>query len=55
VLATAWCEAIVQRVPDFVDATDQPTAIFKDLKPINQTFGRRYEIISFRWLTPSEV
>lgn len=55
VLATAWCEAIVQRVPDFVDATDQPTAAFKDLKPINQKFGRRYEIISFRWLAPAEV
>ncbi len=55
VLATAWCEAVVQRLPDFVDSTDQPTTAFKDLKPINQTFGRRYAIVSFRWLNPSEV
>jgi hypothetical protein len=55
ILATAWCEAVVQRVPDYVDATDQPTAVYKDLKPVNKIFGRRYEIVSFRWLSPSEV
>lgn len=55
VLATAWCEAVVQRVPDFVDNADKPSVKFVDLKAVNKTFGRRYEIVAFRWLSPSEV
>lgn len=55
VLANAWCEAIVQRVPEFVDPADQPSTAFDELRPVNRTFGRRYEIISFRWLNPNEV
>ncbi|MCF7734556.1 MAG: hypothetical protein K9N23_22930, partial [Akkermansiaceae bacterium] len=55
VLATAWCEAVVQRVPDYVDATDQATIRFTDLNRVNQRFGRRYEIVAFRWLNPREV
>lgn len=55
VLASAWCEAVVQRVPDYVDTADKATAKFVDLKPVNKRFGRRYEIVAFRWLSPSEV
>jgi hypothetical protein len=55
VLAAAWCEAVVQRVPDFVDASDHATAEFKELNPVNARFGRRYEIVAFRWLSPAEV
>ena len=49
----AWCEATVQRQPDFIDGSDAPSA--RSLSSVNQTFGRRFEIVSFRWLIPSEV
>ena len=55
VLAKAWCEAVVQRVPDFVDPSELPYAKYADLKGPNKNFGRRYEIVRFRWLSPSEV
>jgi hypothetical protein len=55
VLATAWCEAVVQRVPDFVDAANSATTAFTELNPINRKFGRRYQIVAFRWLNPGEV
>jgi hypothetical protein len=49
----AWCEAVVQRQHDFVDDTDIPTTI--DLSATNQAFGRRFKIVSFRWLSADEV
>ncbi|MEM1083737.1 MAG: hypothetical protein AAGI48_06410 [Verrucomicrobiota bacterium] len=52
----AWCEAVVQRFPEWVDPADEPEVEFDQLQsPVNQAFGRRFEIISFRWLNPSEV
>lgn len=53
--AKAWCEAVVQRSPDWVDGRDSAEKEPKDLLPVNQVFGRRLDIISFRWLSPSEV
>jgi hypothetical protein len=50
----AWCEAVVQRVPDYVDPADAPEAA-TGLTPTNQTYGRRFEIVHFRWLSPEEV
>lgn len=49
----AWAEATVQRYPDYVDATDAP--FLSPSKDINKKFGRRFGIVSFRWLTPSEI
>jgi Tfp pilus assembly protein PilV len=49
----AWCEAVVQRIPGYVDAGDQPWDAPK--KTVNVKFGRRYEIVSFRWLSASEI
>lgn len=52
----AWCEAIVQRLPDYVDPSDLP-----DVDPValssslNTQFGRKYKILSFRWLDASEI
>ena len=37
--AAAWCEAIVQRIPEEMDAP----------------FGRRFVIIYFRWLGPEDI
>jgi Tfp pilus assembly protein PilV len=55
VLARAWCEAVVQRVPRFVDPEDEPHSAIADLSPVNQTFGRRFEIVSFRQVVPTEL
>lgn len=49
-MANAWCEAVVQRTPEFVDPTDPSYTQISALKPVNQLFGRRFEIVSFRFL-----
>ena len=50
VTARAWCEAVVQRLPDYLDTTE--TADVADpKKPLNLLFGRRYQLINFRWLS----
>lgn len=56
VLARAWCEAVVERDRSYVDTADQPQVLPAALsRDVNKTFGRRYEIVSFRWLHPDEV
>ena len=62
VIARAWCEAMVQRAPDYGDATNEAevpvrlinaTGRFTDngtLTPVNRRFGRQFRIESFRWL-----
>ena len=65
VAATAWCEAVVQRMPEYVDPTDpagkklrsadSSSSSTDDLLPINQTFGRQFHIVSFRWLNADEI
>ena len=84
----AWCEAVVQRVPDYVDQTDtaltsgnayttsslgDATPPYDRVTPVasagndstatpapivdtaNQVFGRRFKVISFRWLNESDL
>lgn len=78
----AWCEAVVQRTPEYVDRDDPTlstanTAITRlnvplhDATPpyvvdaqgnatpyvstLNQTFGRKFRIVSFRWLAPEDL
>jgi hypothetical protein len=55
VIARSWCEAIVQRVPEFVDPADAADTSIAALSPVNQTFGRRFEIISFRQVPSAEL
>ncbi len=67
VVARAWCEAIVQRVPEYTDKSNDPEVparimsedgVFSDnteLTPINRRFGRKFQIESFRWLSGSEI
>jgi len=60
VLGRAWCEATVQRLPDYVDntmpaETNLQTAVASPAKTTNQNFGRKFKIISFRWLTPTDI
>jgi hypothetical protein len=56
VVARAWCEAVVQRTPDYVDQQDEnhirTAALQSDA---NRRFGRTFNIISFRWLNADEV
>lgn len=65
ITATARCEAVVQRVPSFVDPTDEPSKVqpavsggdrkITSLSAVNQRFGRRFQVVSFRWLAANEV
>lgn len=55
VTVTATCEAMVRRTRAYcdpqeaADLADPPTSV------VNKTFGRRFQIISFRWLAPKEI
>ena len=58
VVARAWCEVVVQRQADYLDPSDPAgVAPFSALMQsnINKRFGRRYEIVSFRWLNEKEI
>ncbi|MDQ8190079.1 hypothetical protein [Roseibacillus persicicus] len=56
VLVTAVCEAFVQRTAEFVNPTDEPHLRPDEMsKEENKNFGRRFRVVSFRWLSPSEV
>ncbi|BCU79709.1 hypothetical protein [Luteolibacter sp. LG18] len=53
-LASARCEAIVQREPQWVGGGLEPTA-----KPaagsMEERFGRTFRVVSFRWMTSDEI
>lgn len=51
----AWCEAIVQRCPEYTDTADASSVLPGALTAANQTFGRRFTIVSFRWLSADEI
>ncbi|MES2997010.1 MAG: hypothetical protein V4733_09400 [Verrucomicrobiota bacterium] len=73
VAAVAWCEAVVQRFPEYtggehpatppecwkLDPTEVPTTgswtANPGLGPVSTRLGRRYRMISFRWLANSEL
>ncbi|MEY4488770.1 MAG: hypothetical protein RIQ79_1278, partial [Verrucomicrobiota bacterium] len=52
----AWCEATVQRLPDLVSNSAAPVAdVVNPPLPADKLFGRRFTIISFRWITPDDL
>lgn len=53
--ARAWCEMLVRRKAEYVDSTDAAELHPDQTTPVNQTFGRRFEIIRFRWLSEDDV
>ncbi|MCU0748768.1 MAG: hypothetical protein MUF13_04390, partial [Akkermansiaceae bacterium] len=56
VAARAWCEAVIQRVPEYLAIEDAAHLKQDNLQStVNKRFGRRLEIVSFRYLSPSEV
>ncbi|MDH4444395.1 MAG: hypothetical protein QE267_04620 [Akkermansiaceae bacterium] len=55
-VATATCEAVVQRITDWIDSSDAAeTPIASLTSANNKNFGRRYKIASFRWLNSTEI
>ena len=54
ILAKSWCEAVVQRTPEYIDSIDAPDST-KTLANTNSLFGRKFNIVSFRWLSPNEI
>lgn len=55
VLARAWCEAKVQRFPDPIDWGNSSDEALKELANPSSPFGRKFRMISFRWLNPNEI
>jgi len=64
VTARAWCEVTVQRTARYVDHTDDANAPLADLpwaapdslkSLTNRSLGRRFNVISFRWLNQNEI
>jgi hypothetical protein len=71
----AWCEAVVQRLPEFFadpanTPADTPLSSFEpavnpdtpdagatstEAQQLNKLYGRRFKIVSFRWLTRSDI
>jgi len=50
----AWVEAVVQRTPDYCDNSETPETT-PPTKLTNVNLGRRFRIVSVRWLNPSEI
>ncbi len=53
VQARSWCEAVVQRYPDPVDADG--SVINPVANAAGNDFGRTFRVVSFRWLSADEV
>ncbi len=54
VLARAWCEATIQRVPDPVLHSSSEALLDELAQPTNP-FGRKFHMTSFRWLNANEI
>lgn len=50
ILASAWCEAVVQRYPDRLNANGE--AVSEDAESGG---GRRFRIVHFRWLSVDDI
>lgn len=61
VLAKAWCEAVVQRLPDPVEnntlttQNQQEAHLIKPTTPTGTAGERRFQVTSFRWLPESSI
>ena len=55
ITATAVCETVVRRTRDYVDTGDAAEITTLPKKAVNTTFGRRFEVVSFRWLASAEL
>ena len=58
VSARAYAEAVVQRVPEYLDPADRPPLnVYTDpaAAVANKTVGRRMSVVSFRCLSSNEI
>ncbi len=63
ILAQAWCEAVVQRTMDYVDPSNAPSDAeyepdgtkAKSFSKTNKILGRRFRIVSFKWLDAWDI
>ncbi len=55
ITARAWIEAVVQRLPEWMDTTQSPEIPVSSLNATNRILGRRFQILSFRWLKASQI
>jgi hypothetical protein len=55
IVSRAVCEAVVRRTREYVDPADAADTTTLPKSPVNTAFGRRFEMVSFRWLSPSEI
>lgn len=55
IAAKCYCEAVVQRSPNYVDPSNDMLETETTLSEVNKKFGRRFEIVSFRWLKDEEI
>lgn len=58
ITARAYAEAVVQRIPEYLDPTNRPSVnAYSDplASATNRVFGRRINVVSFRWLSPNEI
>jgi len=62
--AKAWCEAVYQRTPEYMDARvpaheaplgDQALGSETASRRVNVLLGRRFRLVAFRWLTAKEL
>jgi hypothetical protein len=53
--ARVYCEALVQRVPSYIDPANPPSARGTALTTLNKSYGRQFQIVAFRWLSPDEI
>jgi hypothetical protein len=55
ILATAVCEAVVCRKREFLNPADAADITAEPTTEENKRFGRRFQVVSFRWLAADEV
>jgi hypothetical protein len=52
--AACIIEAVVQRQPGFVDDLDPAETTYDDLRLTNKLLGRKFKVVSYRWLKTNE-
>jgi hypothetical protein len=58
VSARAFAEAVIQRLPEYLNPVDRPSVNVYSVAtahPTNRAFGRRLAVVSFRWISQEEV